>query len=206
MAVSKRLRYEILRRDNHTCRYCGQSAPDVKLTVDHVLAVALGGKDEASNLVAACQDCNTGKSSTGVSEQLVEDVKDDAIRHAAMITYAYEVLVEKLDQADEYGHNFACNYGYDHLPDDWEITVHRWHRMGVPVEIPIYACRLVWAKPSYWTEARRWRYLCGIVWNQIHAVDDLTAVKEQLEGSFWTDARIDELIVGVLKIGRGEAA
>ena len=28
MAVSKRLRYEILRRDNHTCRYCGASAPD----------------------------------------------------------------------------------------------------------------------------------------------------------------------------------
>ncbi|MEU5976310.1 hypothetical protein [Streptomyces sp. NPDC047315] len=23
MAVSKRLRYEILRRDNHACRYCG---------------------------------------------------------------------------------------------------------------------------------------------------------------------------------------
>lgn len=23
MAISKRLRYEILRRDNHACRYCG---------------------------------------------------------------------------------------------------------------------------------------------------------------------------------------
>ena len=32
MAVSKRLRFEILRRDNHACRYCGQMAPDVKLT------------------------------------------------------------------------------------------------------------------------------------------------------------------------------
>lgn len=33
MAVSKRLRYEILRRDDHACRYCGDRAPDVKLTV-----------------------------------------------------------------------------------------------------------------------------------------------------------------------------
>ena len=41
MAVSKRLRYEILRRDNHTCRYCGESAPDVKLTIDHVVPVSL---------------------------------------------------------------------------------------------------------------------------------------------------------------------
>lgn len=34
MAVSKRTRYEVLRRDNHACRYCGASAPEVKLTVD----------------------------------------------------------------------------------------------------------------------------------------------------------------------------
>ncbi|AWN05089.1 HNH endonuclease [Gordonia phage Easley] len=40
MAVSKRLRYEILRRDNHTCRYCGATAPDVPLTVDHVVPVS----------------------------------------------------------------------------------------------------------------------------------------------------------------------
>lgn len=40
MAVSKRLRYEILRRGNHTCRYCGASAPDVPLRVDHVTLTA----------------------------------------------------------------------------------------------------------------------------------------------------------------------
>lgn len=27
MAVSKRLRHEVMRRDNHTCRYCGGGAP-----------------------------------------------------------------------------------------------------------------------------------------------------------------------------------
>ncbi|WP_075737496.1 HNH endonuclease [Streptomyces acidiscabies] len=64
MAVSKRLRYEILRRDNHTCRYCGASAPDVPLRVDHVTPVALGGTDTPDNLVAACEPCNSGKSST----------------------------------------------------------------------------------------------------------------------------------------------
>ena len=57
MPVSKRLRYEILRRDNHACRYCGGTAPDVVITVDHVVPVALGGSDDAGNLVAACKDC-----------------------------------------------------------------------------------------------------------------------------------------------------
>lgn len=58
MTVSKRIRFEVLRRDNYTCRYCGGSAPDVKLTVDHVMPVALG---DPTNLVTACKDCNAGK-------------------------------------------------------------------------------------------------------------------------------------------------
>jgi 5-methylcytosine-specific restriction endonuclease McrA len=36
MTISKSLRYEIMRRDNHTCRYCGGTPPEVRLTLDHV--------------------------------------------------------------------------------------------------------------------------------------------------------------------------
>jgi 5-methylcytosine-specific restriction endonuclease McrA len=32
-AISKRRRYEILRRDGHACRYCGATASRVKLAV-----------------------------------------------------------------------------------------------------------------------------------------------------------------------------
>jgi hypothetical protein len=77
MAVSKRLRYEILRRDSYTCRYCGASAPDVPLRVDHVTPVALGGADHPSNLVTSCEDCNSGKSSTIAG--LVADVLSDTV-------------------------------------------------------------------------------------------------------------------------------
>lgn len=34
MAVSKRTRFEVLRRDGHRCRYCGAGAEDAALTVD----------------------------------------------------------------------------------------------------------------------------------------------------------------------------
>ena len=88
MAVSKRLRYEILRRDNYSCRYCGASAPDVRLTVDHVTPVSLGGRDEAGNLVAACVDCNAGKSSSNPDAPLVGNVSDDAIRWSKAIQRA----------------------------------------------------------------------------------------------------------------------
>jgi len=56
-----RLRFQILRRDNFTCQYCGQHAPDVRLEVDHIVARANGGTDDASNLVTACFACNRGK-------------------------------------------------------------------------------------------------------------------------------------------------
>ena len=60
--ISKTLRFEILARDGFRCRYCGRSAPDVELHVDHLRPSALGGGDDGENLVTACGDCNLGKS------------------------------------------------------------------------------------------------------------------------------------------------
>lgn len=83
MAVSQRLRYEILRRDNHACRYCGATAPDVKLNVDHVIPTSLGGSDKPDNLVTACAECNGGKTSSMPNAMTVEDVDQGTFRQAA---------------------------------------------------------------------------------------------------------------------------
>lgn len=55
------LRIRILERDGYACVYCGRRPPEVVLEVDHVLPRVLGGRDEATNLVTACRDCNNGK-------------------------------------------------------------------------------------------------------------------------------------------------
>lgn len=60
-SLSKKLRFQILERDNFACRYCGRGAPEYRLAVDHVMPVALGGSNHPSNLVAACAACNHGK-------------------------------------------------------------------------------------------------------------------------------------------------
>lgn len=85
MAVSKRLRYEILRRDNHACRYCGAAAPGVKLNVDHVIPTSLGGSDAPTNLVTACADCNGGKTSSMPNAMPVADVDQETFRQAASL-------------------------------------------------------------------------------------------------------------------------
>ena len=61
--IGTRLRFEILKRDGFKCRYCGSPPRGKALHIDHVVPVALGGSNDPSNLVAACADCNLGKSS-----------------------------------------------------------------------------------------------------------------------------------------------
>lgn len=62
MAVSKRTRFEIFKRDGFRCVYCGATPNTTVLHVDHVEPKAKGGSDDPSNLVTACQSCNGGKS------------------------------------------------------------------------------------------------------------------------------------------------
>lgn len=83
MAISKRLRFEILRRDGNTCRYCGSGGtPTNPLVVDHVMPVTLGGADHPSNLVASCRACNAGKTSSLTAHATVADLPGDALASA----------------------------------------------------------------------------------------------------------------------------
>ncbi len=52
-------RKNILKRDNHTCQYCGKNSRP--MTIDHVIPKSYGGKDTWENLVCACLSCNAKK-------------------------------------------------------------------------------------------------------------------------------------------------
>jgi 5-methylcytosine-specific restriction endonuclease McrA len=57
-----KLRFQILKRDNFICQYCGRKAPEVELEVDHIYPESKGGKYVEDNLITSCRDCNIGKS------------------------------------------------------------------------------------------------------------------------------------------------
>jgi len=59
--LTKKVRFEVFKRDSFKCQYCGKSAPDVVLHVDHIKPVAEGGTNHMTNLITACFDCNMGK-------------------------------------------------------------------------------------------------------------------------------------------------
>lgn len=60
--LSKRVRFEVFKRDGFTCQYCGARPPAAVLEIDHIDAIANGGGNEEDNLVTACDHCNRGKS------------------------------------------------------------------------------------------------------------------------------------------------
>jgi CRISPR/Cas system Type II protein with McrA/HNH and RuvC-like nuclease domain len=57
----------VVYRDGTACRYCeretiiSKKPCPAQRTVDHVLPVSKGGKDELDNLVLACRSCNSAK-------------------------------------------------------------------------------------------------------------------------------------------------
>lgn len=197
MAVSKRLRYEILRRDNHTCRYCGASAPDVPLRVDHVTPVALGGADTPDNLVTACEPCNSGKSSATVDHTTVANVAADALRWADAMKQAADNLRQQQAPKDEYRDAFLAEWNRWHvgkdetkkvpLPNDWKQAIDRFRVAGIPAwmwsDIVDAAMANEKVKPE-----NTFRYICGIAWNKVTA---LQAEARRIVGAKPTSANPD---------------
>lgn len=58
------IRVQIIERDHYLCAYCGGLAK----TVDHVIPIDRGGTNDKSNLVAACNKCNSLKGTKTLKE------------------------------------------------------------------------------------------------------------------------------------------
>ena len=64
MTISAATRLFVRQRASFACEYCGVTESDTggELTIDHHFPQALGGSDEAENLLYCCQRCNQYKS------------------------------------------------------------------------------------------------------------------------------------------------
>jgi hypothetical protein len=78
--VSKVLRFEVFKRDNFTCQYCGRMAPDVVLEIDHIKPIAKSGKTTILNLVTSCYDCNRGKGAKKLTDNQMLKKQQDQLK------------------------------------------------------------------------------------------------------------------------------
>lgn len=92
--VSPKARFEIFKRDEFTCQYCGRKTPDAVLEIDHIIPVAEGGENDEKNLVTSCWECNRGKGAALLSDGApVSDIHEQTV-----------YLLERELQLREYNH------------------------------------------------------------------------------------------------------
>lgn len=187
MPVAKRVRFEVLRRDNHQCRYCGATAPDTPLTVDHVTPVVLGGSDDPSNLVAACVDCNAGKTSTTPDANIVADVTQKALEFARVQRIVFDELERQAEADAQHRAKILAafrarwdiwkNQGEPlPLPVDWRTSIIQFAAAGYPIGSTLMEQHIeITMSKSGMPNGDVFRYLCGIIHKTVRLAAESTA-------------------------------
>lgn len=171
VAISKRLRFEVFKRDSFSCQYCGATPPGVLLECDHVEPVSLGGLTEIDNLVTACFDCNRGKSDVplGVVTQSMAERAAETIEREAQIAGYQAVLKDRRlrieSDAQDVLELFCEFYGKDGISKAEFTSIKRFvDRIGL--DACLWACER--AQQQYNRSYRKaFPYFCGICWNRI---------------------------------------
>jgi 5-methylcytosine-specific restriction endonuclease McrA len=81
-----KLRFELFKRDNFQCQYCGRT-PKIdkcKLVIEHIIPRAKGGTNDINNLTTSCFECNAGKIDVLLEERqlnkIIIEVKSNNIK------------------------------------------------------------------------------------------------------------------------------
>lgn len=175
--ISKKLRFEVFKRDKFTCQYCGAKAPDVVLHVDHITPVAEGGDNDIMNLVTACQGCNLGKgarvlsddSAVAVKRKQVEELEARREQIEMMRDWQISQLDEMAQMVDAANELIYTMTGYD-LTDEGMKRI-RMHIKKFGYESVMNAIGVAFGEYDFSTE-KRWQTafnkIGGICYNRAH--------------------------------------
>lgn len=173
--VSKKVRFDVFKRDGFQCQYCGKVPPTVILEVDHVDPVANGGNNDIDNLVTACFDCNRGKSDrllSSIPKTVNEKAEILAEREEQLRAY-HEIVRKKqmrleseVNQVSDIYSIFAPEY---ELTDLAKVSVRRFiETLGVvEVEDAMMVAGQRWSR----MDSKIFKYFCGVCWNKIRRMD-----------------------------------
>lgn len=131
--IKKTVRFEVFKRDNFTCQYCGGKAPDVVLHVDHINPVAGGGNNDIMNLVTSCEPCNLGKGARELDDNSViakqraqlEDLNERREQLEMMLQWREGLASIDSDQIDAFNDAFIAATNC-HLNDTGRAKVKTW--------------------------------------------------------------------------------
>lgn len=177
VGLTKKQRFEVFKRDQFVCQYCGRHPPAVVLEVDHITAVASGGTNEPHNLLTSCFDCNRGKAAgtleavpidAQAKAELLAERLEQARAYDALLRVAKDDLEHRVDQVIAV---YEAAFPKWTLNDTTRPSIKRFLEKLPAVEVEDSmerACQAMKAKHSESAASGyAFRYFCGICWNKI---------------------------------------
>ena len=184
MAVGKRLRFEVFKRDGFQCQYCGRTPPLVVLNCDHIEPVSGGGGDDEINLITSCYDCNSGKSDVPLGQVTRPIAAQMAeARERKEQVEAYGELLMELRHAEDSSIDGLGTYwnNQTHSADEQNLYVFGQTRQSsvrtflkkIPYAVVLDSIDVAMSRwPCTWkNDERTWRYFCGICWHRIREAE-----------------------------------
>lgn len=188
MAISKKIRFEVFKRDGFKCAYCGKEPPAVMLEVDHIDPKSKGGKDDLNNLLTACFDCNRGKRDIpldAIPQQLQDNLEVLQQKEEQLKEYRrFIARVQKRENKDIEDINNIYSEGYPgwEFNENFKTSVRMFlknlpkHQVAESLQVSI----LKFPENTSDNRINCTRYFCGICWNKIKSIfdPDYASIKE----------------------------
>ncbi len=170
-AISKKVRFEVFKRDGFNCVYCGAHPSEtVLLEVDHVHPVAEGGTNDMDNLVTACCDCNRGKGAELLTSvpQSIEEKAAEVQEREAQIRAFYEILEARKQRRDDEMWSIADIY-IERFCDDGILRTRLASIRTFLDRLDYYEVQeaMETATRKIYSKSACFKYFCGICWNKI---------------------------------------
>lgn len=175
-ALNKTIRFEMFKRDEFTCQYCGRKPPAVILEIDHIIPVSAGGNNDIANLITACFDCNRGK-------------KDKLLTNKKTRSDLKKIIAERKESEEQLKEYYKfLEEEETRILNDLEFIVSEWESYDknytlspkARASIKIFlkklprtelseAIAIAFSKDVL--DFRKFNYFCGICWNKIKEQD-----------------------------------
>lgn len=174
IALSKKTRFEVFKRDGFACQYCGAHPPSAILEVDHIDPVANGGGNDIDNLITACLPCNRGKGViplTVAPQSLADKSAEIAEREEQLRGYA-AILEARRDRLEVETWRAIEHWQgeQESVRNDVFSSIQRFvERLGVhevldAIDI-MHGARVFGVR-------RQLRYIAGVCWNKIRRLEN----------------------------------
>lgn len=176
-AISAKKRFEIFKRDNFVCQYCGQHPPTTILHLDHIIPVKLGGDNHINNLITSCEKCNLGKGATPLTNRhkSLNDKAAEALEIEKQIIGYQKIMQAKRERIENNAWEIVKVFnGKNSIRRDWFNSIKVFNeKLGLYCVID--AMEIAVSKQK--SETQTFKYFCGICWNKIKELHNGTSEK-----------------------------